>query len=266
MTRYSTLQEFRWEDYITRWEAAKFLSTFAENEGVNFTSLAECWLFTDLTSYDRTLVPYIQKACEYWLIKWHNNMYMPEKSLTEAEAATIIIRSMRWWDGINETLSPRRLNAYNIWVAEWLRSNHHFSADEMDVPITREKLWLRLFRANLLRTLKWHEIEKSETSTVLTWLDTIHNTESISYKLESRDICAIKKTEGKPTYQQACNHTTIQEGILSKDDLQDKTLTLDTQWLEKETTRLTLCYYDESWLHRDLLRRNNACIPWWILY
>jgi len=92
LTRYSQVNDFRPNDSITRGEAAKFVNQYAQLEGLT-KSFTEC-NFSDIAGYDSTLVPHIGEACAYGLLKGSNGRYMPNNNITEAQAITIVVRSL----------------------------------------------------------------------------------------------------------------------------------------------------------------------------
>ncbi len=92
LTKYDTVWDFRPNDLITRGEAAKFVNQYAQLEGLS-KSYTQCQ-FSDIEWYDYTLIPHIAEACAYGLIKWSQGRYMPNNLITEAQAITIIVRSL----------------------------------------------------------------------------------------------------------------------------------------------------------------------------
>lgn len=103
LTKYTIQTDFRESDYITRGEAAKFVAQYAALEKLPKT-YTEC-TFSDLAGYDETLLVHIQAACEYGLLKGSNGKFMPNDNITEAQAITVVIRSMEGFK--NETATPR---------------------------------------------------------------------------------------------------------------------------------------------------------------
>ncbi len=142
LTRYDNLADFRANDRITRWEASKFITQYAKLLNM-WTSYTEC-TFSDIANYDNTLTPFIAEVCSYGLIKWSQWRYMPTGNLTEAEAATIVVRSLEWFK--DETKSPWYVDYYNR-AKELQLINNETLESVNTTNITRGKLWTWLFLA-----------------------------------------------------------------------------------------------------------------------
>ncbi len=145
LTKYNTLEEFRGDDTITRGEAAKFFAQFAKLQILDRT-YTECD-FNDIEGYDSTLTPHIQQACLYWLMKWSNGEYRPNGKITEAEAITVVMRSI--YGFFAETLDPRYIAYYNRGSELGLIENETLSS-VWTTNITREKLGKRLYQTDQL--------------------------------------------------------------------------------------------------------------------
>lgn len=120
LTKYGTVSEFWPFCTIQRGEAAKFVVSRSRSTGWESAILQ--WIpscdFQDTYWYDFTLEPYIQYACEYWIIKWFNWRYLPRNTMTQAEALAMSIRLV---DGIqDETRSPWRRSYYELWQKYWI--------------------------------------------------------------------------------------------------------------------------------------------------
>lgn len=140
LTKYSSANDFRPYDSITRGEAAKFMVEYAKIQNLaKIKTSSEC-IFSDTNSYDVSLAPYITEACEYWLFKWFNGNYMPTNLITKGEAITVTIRSIFWIQ--NEQGSPRYTEYYNKWnnlnLTLW-------NINSFELPINRITLglWLK---------------------------------------------------------------------------------------------------------------------------
>lgn len=137
---------FRPTDQVTRGEISKFFTKFAEVKGLEKTkSESECQ-FNDVADYDSTLVPNIVAACEYGLVKGSNGSYFPNKNLTEAEALTVVVRSLLGFQ--DETGTPRWTEYYNS--AKWLGILDNETLWGIDTPATRETVGTWLYRAALV--------------------------------------------------------------------------------------------------------------------
>lgn len=143
LTKYTNVSDFRPHDYITRWEASKFISSYAEVNGMKKND--HSCKFNDIFSYDSTLVPYITISCEYGLFKWHNGNFMPTKNITESQALAVVIRSLEWYQ--NETKSPWYTDYFNIANQLWILNNETLISIDQSY-ITREKLATWLYKTS----------------------------------------------------------------------------------------------------------------------
>lgn len=141
LTTMSTQAEFRENDQITRGEAAKFISEYAQLKGLPKT-YTDC-TFSDLEGYDATLIPHIQEACAYGILKGSQGKFMPNDPITEAQGLAMIVRTLAGFK--DETKTP--------WYADYftqmndtrciLMENETMASVE-STPVTRGKLgtWL----------------------------------------------------------------------------------------------------------------------------
>lgn len=141
-TRYGNETEFRGDELITRGEATRFISTYAQLVWLSKTN-NPCG-FSDLTTYDTTLLPFITETCSYGLMKGDQGAFLPEQNITEAQALAVIVRAI---SGIQDETRPVRFEPYITYGQQrWLLTNE--TADTLgSTPITREKLWSRLYVA-----------------------------------------------------------------------------------------------------------------------
>lgn len=142
LTQYNNTTDFRWADSITRGEAAKFASQYASVIGFEW-SFDAC-TFSDTAWYDSTLVPHIATACSLGILKWSNGMFMPNDTLTEAQAATLVIRTLFGFQ--DETKSPWYTDYFTLAQAAWLITTETMQSVN-STSVTREKLWTRFYLA-----------------------------------------------------------------------------------------------------------------------
>ena len=76
-------------------------------------SASEC-AFGDIENYDYTLKPTIVEACEYGLVRGFQGNYMPNNLITEAEAITVIVRSLPGFGMQDESGTPRWREYHDI--------------------------------------------------------------------------------------------------------------------------------------------------------
>lgn len=163
MTKYTQVDDFRGDDFITRWEAAKFVTQYAQAIQLEKTYYA-CE-FTDLAWYDATLIPFIQQACTYGLLKGSNGKFMPNDLITEAQALAVVQRSLWWFT--DETLNPWYKMYYMN--GQDLKFIYNETLDSVWITnITRKKFWSWFFVGyEHYKRMHWEELvqhEKKETT------------------------------------------------------------------------------------------------------
>lgn len=156
--------DFRPNDGVSRGEIAKFFAQFAELQGISKIKSAEECQFADIAGYDSTLVPHIIAACEYGLVKWSQGNYYPNKSLTEAEALTVVIRSIMGMQ--DETGDPRWKETHE--VAKWLGIIDNESVWDLNKDALRGKVGTWLWRATQADVSAAQESGTDELKSVLT--------------------------------------------------------------------------------------------------
>lgn len=144
MTIYTSIDEYRPTQLITRWETAKMISKFAESLELTKDYPWSCD-FEDISNYDDTLVPFITTSCEFGLLKWWNGMFTPTGTLTQAQALVIIQRARSGFR--NETWTPWYREYFQEALQLWIVSSDQILSVE-STPITRFELGARLYRAS----------------------------------------------------------------------------------------------------------------------
>lgn len=143
LTKYDNSADFRPNDLITRGEASKFVNQYAQLEGLT-KSYTQCQ-FSDISGYDYTLVPHIAEACAYGLLKWSNGRFMPNGLITEAQAITVVIRSLYWF--LDETGAYWRQPYYEAGRELWIIQGESLQWVNQ-TNITRQKMWTRFYKAS----------------------------------------------------------------------------------------------------------------------
>ncbi len=146
LTKYSTVSEYRPSEPLTREQAAKFFSEFAVGQ-LSSEEIIDAWscTFNDIWFADKTLVPSIESACLLWLFKWSWWSFKPFDQITKAEALTVLIRALTWFE--DESVTPRWYNYHKEARQLWLTREENVLA--LDRPITRYEVALILFRARV---------------------------------------------------------------------------------------------------------------------
>lgn len=144
LTKYQDAASYRGQDFIVRGEVSKLFSNYAALQKLSKTKTADACAFKDTSSYDETLQPTILDACMYGLVKGHDGNYYPNNSMTEAEALTVIVRSIL--GNQDETVTPRWKEYYEI--GKWLNILDGEELYDLEKKITREKVGTWLYRAS----------------------------------------------------------------------------------------------------------------------
>lgn len=127
LTKYTTKVDFRYQDWITRQEWAKFFTQLSKNILTYRMKTNRNCNFKDSHLFDPTLKDSIKEVCEYWLMTWTPDGYfLPNKKLTSAEVITILMRAYEW--RLDENISP--------WYA-----NYFLKAREAKITDVGMKMW-----------------------------------------------------------------------------------------------------------------------------
>lgn len=168
ITKYNTEVWFRPTDSLTREQAAKFfveyynqklapketdinVSTGNEDNllflltdqylNKDLSNLSNC-TFSDIIKADNSLVSYIQKSCELWLMKWTNWNFDPKSKITKAQVLAVIWR-MYYWQ-LDENVNPWWKNYYINAKRDWITKESN--STNLDRSILRWEVALMLYR------------------------------------------------------------------------------------------------------------------------
>ena len=137
LTKYNNLNDYSPDDPLLREEAAKIIGQayiiLGYSKEVKNT---EC-SFSDSATFDPTLSSYISDTCSYWIFRWSNWNFLAQKSLTKAEALTVLIRILEW-ELSSEDFTPRR-TLYFVKAKNVALSNET-DVNSLDRPITRREI------------------------------------------------------------------------------------------------------------------------------
>ena len=150
LTRYQTEAEFRGDDNITRGEASKFVNEYAMLLWLE-KNYDQCE-FSDIAGYDSTLLPHIAEACAFGLLKGSNGAFMPENNISEAEAITVVVRTLQWFQ--DETGTPWYKNYYDMWKEMWMITTETLDGVATTM-ITRAKLGTWFYMAAKSQMNEW---------------------------------------------------------------------------------------------------------------
>lgn len=143
LTSFDTLESYRPKDPLLREEAAKIITQAYIKLGYPQEQKNQSCDFSDKENFNPTLSNFIAQSCTYGIFKGAEGKFFPHKSLTKAEALTVL---MRIFEGntSNESLTPR-------WTMYFIKAKAIFLTNEKDVnaldrPITREEIALLIYR------------------------------------------------------------------------------------------------------------------------
>lgn len=94
LTKYSTIQKFLPYNTMTREEAAKFFSVFAQTQFDKQEDAMAACQFADIATADLTLKNNITLACKLGIFKWYNGNFLPKDTLNNWQAITVLMRIM----------------------------------------------------------------------------------------------------------------------------------------------------------------------------
>lgn len=157
VTRYNTLEEFGAEKNLRRDEAAKMVVTFAKaiSQLDGRTQSNNC-SFSDLDKAHNDLHFYIVESCVNNLFKWYNNMFMPTRTISNAEFLAVMMRLLLWY--LDEDNATHRAYAYRELASAYglLNWTQVSNFDTLDAPISRWDTSLLLY--NLYTYFKGNNI------------------------------------------------------------------------------------------------------------
>ncbi len=141
LTSFWSVEMFKPNNNITREQMAKFSVTFALLVNKQRNVNPSCG-FKDIYKWEKSLIPYLLSACNMSIIKGSKWFANPTKSLTKAEAVTIIMRLIR--NDISTDANPWYKNSYNIAKAYWIT---HDKIENMNNKTTRWEVAVMMNRA-----------------------------------------------------------------------------------------------------------------------
>lgn len=155
LTRYDNIQDYRPADTLTREQAAKFFWNFALYMEKSAIKWADECQFIDIANADYTLTPHILSACQLGIFQWSQGKFMPFDTITRAEALTVVVRTIDWFQ--DENIDPRWFNYHKVARQLWITNENDVYA--LDVPITRYEIALIIHRAS---GQQWNTVDPSQ--------------------------------------------------------------------------------------------------------
>ena len=143
LTKYDDLTSYRPDDPLLREEAAKIIGQAYIILGYPREVKNNSCTFSDADSFDPSLAPYIADTCSYGIFRWSNGSFLAQKSLSKAEALTVLIRILEW------ELSSEEFTPW--WTLYFVKAKNIALTNEADVnsldrAITRREIALLMYR------------------------------------------------------------------------------------------------------------------------
>ena len=149
-TKAKNVDEFKWNNGITRAEVSKFFVFYANlfDKNIIVNDVNQC-NFSDINDAAADLRPYIITACRYGFLKWNNWKFMPNNKFTNAQAVTVFMRMYGWKKDENWNHYADRyfIEAHQLWLIDWTliwnQKNYEKWATRWDIAILLYR-WAKL--------------------------------------------------------------------------------------------------------------------------
>lgn len=142
LTQYTNASEYRPDDYLTREEAAKIIGQAYETLGYSTEVKNTNCSFSDNANFDPSLSMHITQVCQWELFVGSEGEFMPQQTLTKAQAATVLVRMLEGKMS-DESKNPWWSDYYKKAKAIGLTES---SQDGFDEPISRRDVALFVYR------------------------------------------------------------------------------------------------------------------------
>lgn len=149
ITKYSTVEEYRPFDSVTRQEAAKIFLAYRKATIDGTPEFVTGCVFTDLTNADVSLLASIKTACQYGLMRGSDGKFNPEALLTKPQAVALLLRMIA--GPMDESTNPWWKGYYD--KAIQLGMIGESSATAFDKPISRHEIAMLLYNSKIKSTL-----------------------------------------------------------------------------------------------------------------
>lgn len=153
MTKYVLIKEYDPHAQVTREQAAKFFSVFSKEVLYEVLDMWKYCSFDDLDQADKTLKNSILEACLLNLFQWSAWKFYPHRSLSKAEALTVLVRAL---DGYRTETGPIWREQYHQTAYDWWLTKVT-DKTTMENKVTRYEIALLLYRANAIHLMLQEE-------------------------------------------------------------------------------------------------------------
>lgn len=143
LTKYDTLSGYRPDDPLLRQEAAKIIGQAYQILGFPLESKNTACSFSDGEEFDPSLASFIAQSCEWGIFYGSVGNFLPNKTLSKAEALTVLVRILEGKTS-SEEVEPRW--TYYFIKAKELGLTNETEVMAMDRPVTRYEIALLIYR------------------------------------------------------------------------------------------------------------------------
>ena len=162
LTKYDNSTDFMSEKSLRRDEAAKFFVQYAKQQLHKSpdTSKKECDGFSDLNKWYIDLQDNVKDACRLWLFKGSQGKFMPEQTLTNGQAITVLMRMI---DGMQDETKWHFATQYfqkavSLDITEWVS----LSENTFDAQATRWDVGILLYNASHMENITSTPVHQKE--------------------------------------------------------------------------------------------------------
>lgn len=143
LTKYSTTEDYRPSDKVTREEAAKLIGEAYRKLGYPTTVKNQDCTFSDADLFDPSLANNIQQVCSRWLFQGSEWKFLPRDTMTKWQALAVLIRMLEGKKS-DESMELWRETYHKKWLTIWLTKDNRVA--EFISPITREDIAIFIYR------------------------------------------------------------------------------------------------------------------------
>lgn len=164
LTMYNSISGYRATDPVLREEAAKIIAQAYRILGYDQREKNSKCSFSDAKLFDGTLSGFIADSCKRGIFKGANGEFLPHKTLSKAEALTVLMRIFEG-SSSNESFNPR-WTMYFV-KAKAIGLTNESEVATLDRPTTREELALLIYRfKNLILNQELNTQAKNQLANV----------------------------------------------------------------------------------------------------
>lgn len=150
LTKFDNVNDFEPNTSLSREAASKFFGVYATEFLQKSESNTYPCNFTDKANANQWLLANIIQSCRLWLFKWADGEFLPKRTLTNAQAITVLVKALEWeqasiWNG--HRALPFYYKAKDMGLLEWLTLRN---SDNLDNHATRWEIAIMMYRTKEL--------------------------------------------------------------------------------------------------------------------